>query len=189
MRRATASLLALLVALAGAVPVGAVTDSLSVIGLVEPRLNLELTTATNSRCSAGEISFDENDADTPGIPDGNAMFMYSPTRNPSNADTNCHIGKIDSNSSQFTLSAAVTGTIGGAPLANHMDVFFGGFFEAVPPPNKRGGESTDWEKLDGFQRNFPQPFIGEFSANYRLRLQGASQGTIAGTVTYTLVGV
>jgi len=92
---------------------------------------------------------------------------------------------IASNGSQMTLSASVSGQASGTDLAEIMDVFTGGFFEA--DGNPKGGESTDWELLQGFERQLQEPFFGILPMNYRLRVRTVTAGTFNGTVTFTLV--
>ena len=64
-------------------------------------------------------------------------------------------------------------------------VFTGGFFES--DGNPKGGESSDWELLQGFTRELSEPFFGILPMNYRLRVRGVTAGTHTGTVTFTLV--
>jgi len=166
----------------------ALTDSQSVgVSAVMPlRAELDIIRDVNSvsRGAAGTVVFDRYD-DQDGQPDGNALFMYAPYR--SETGRNWHLASIIANGSSMTLTANVTGLAGTTPLANIMDVFTGGFFEPFPPPNFKGGASTDWELLDTFERVFNEPLTATAPMNYRLRLRGVVGGTHSGTITFTLV--
>jgi len=141
---------------------------------------------TNSvpRGSVGTVLFDKYD-DKDGQPLPNPLFMYAPYR--SEIGKNWHLARIIANGSSMTLTAAVTGSAGPTPLATILDVFCGGFFELAPPPNDKGGKSTDWELLNTFTRSFTEPIAATTPLNYRLRLRGVVGGTHSGNITYTLV--
>ena len=131
------------------------------------------------------VTFDRYD-DQDGQADGNPLFMYAPYR--SEVGLNWHLANIIANGSSMDLTATVVSPQGAAvDLANIMDVFCGGFFEPFPPPNDKGGKSTDWELLNGFSRHFDEPLTAEAPFGYRLRLRGVVAGSHTGTITYTLI--
>ena len=162
------------------------TETVGVSAVMPLRAELNIIRDANSstRGSPGTVLFDRYD-DKDNQPDGNALFMYAPYR--SEAGKNWHLLSIIANGSSMTLTADVTGAAGTTPLANILDVFTGGFFEPFPPPNFKGGASTDWELLDTFERVFNEPLTATAPMNYRLRLRGVVGGTHSGTITFTLV--
>lgn len=168
-----------------ALPVWAATTTAtsSVTASIPARAELTVTRDTNSvtRGSASDIVFDRYD-DQDGQPDGNANFMYAPYR--SETGKNWHIAKIVSNGSTMTLSADVSGTIGGAPAASVLEVFFGGLFHSNG--SDKGGKSGDWENLDTFTRTLNESFNGVGPFNYRLKASDVSSGSYAAQITYTL---
>ena len=188
MRNLVALLVVSLAVAGAATPLWALTDSESVaISAVMP-LRAELAIARDGgsvgRGSPATVLFDKYD-DQDGQPDGSPLFMYAPYR--SEAGKNWHVVKVIANGSTMTLTADVTGTAGAKPLAEILDVFTSGFFEPFPPPNFKGGASTDWELLDTFERKFDEPLTASAPMSFRLRLRGVVAGTHAGTITYTLV--
>lgn len=163
------------------------TDPISVQATIPLRAEITMIRDLGSvgRGAIGTVVFDRFD-DQDGQPDGNPLFMYAPYR--SEVGLNWHLASIIANGTTMTLTADVTGTVGGKPLSTIMDVFCGGFFEPFDPPNFKGGASTDWELLDSFQRQFSEPITATTPFTYRLRLRGVSAGTFTGgTVVYTLV--
>ena len=186
-RSVVVSMLAASVVSVYAVPLDAATATpvtASVTANVPIRAELSLIRDVNSvtRGSVGSILFDKfDDKDVPG---GSAAFMYAPYR--SEAGKNWHIANIIANGSTMTLSATVSGNAGTTPLANILDVFFGGFFRS--DGSDAGGKSGDWELLNGFTRTLNEPFAGSAPLNYRLRLflVPGSSSPYTGQVTYTL---
>ena len=171
-----------------ATPLWALTDSKSVAVSAIMPLRAEMAIVRDAgsvgRGSAGTVVFDKYD-DKDGQADGNPLFMYAPYR--SEAGKNWHLVSLIANGSTMTLSADVTGSAGAKPLAEILDVFTSGFFEPFPPPNFKGGASTDWELLDTFERKFDEPLTATAPMSYRLRLRGVVAGTHSGTITFTLV--
>ncbi len=159
-----------------------VSASVSANVTLRAELSLVRDTASVTRGSVGSILFDKyDDKDMPG---GSPIHMYAPYR--SESGKNWHLASIIANGSTMTLSAAVTGNAGTTPLANIIDVFFGGFFRT--DGSSAGGASGDWELLNGFTRTLNQPFAGTAPLNYRLRLflVPASATPYTGQVTFTL---
>ena len=177
-----------LVLVAQAAPSWAATDTAvaTVTGNMTLRAELSLIRDALSvtRFTAGEVVFDRFD-DNDGQVDGSPDFMYAPYR--SEVGNNWHLTDITANGSSMTLSADVTGLAGSTPLANILDVFFGGFFER--DGNSKGGASGDWEPADTFTRTLAEPFSGTAPFNYRLRVRGVTAGTHTGTITFTLVSL
>lgn len=171
-------------------PSWALTDTVDVGVSATVPLRAEISiirdanSVTRGTATGVPVVFDRYD-DQDGQTDGSAFFMYAPYRSETNQ--NWHLANIVANGSSMDLTASVTGTAGGADLADILDVFCGGFFEPVPPPNSKGGASTDWELLNGFSRHYDEPIIATAPFNYRLRLQGVAAGTHSGNITYTLV--
>ena len=156
----------------------------SITANVPVRAELSLIRDTNSvtRGSVSSVLFDKyDDKDVPG---GSPVHMYAPYR--SEAGKNWHLASIIGNGSTMTLSATVTGNAGTTPLANIMDVFFGGFFRT--DGSNAGGASSNWEILNGFTRTLNEPFAGSAPLNYRLRLLlvPASSTPYTGQITFTL---
>jgi hypothetical protein len=173
-------------------PSWALTDSENVgISAVMPlRAELSMIRDLNSvtRGVVGTVLFDRYDDDpvaSGGQPNPNPLFMYAPYR--AEVGKNWHLASIIANGSSMTLTADVTGSAGPTPLAEILDVFCGGFFEPFPPPNEKGGASTDWELLDTFERIFTEPLTATAPFNYRLRLRGVVAGTHSGNILYTVV--
>ena len=157
----------------------------SVTATVPVRAELTLVRDANSvtRGSVSSIVFDKyDDKDVPG---GSSIHMYAPYR--SEAGKNWHVAQMIGNGSTMTLSATVSGNAGSTPLANILDVFFGGFFRSNDG-SSAGGASGDWELLNGFTRTLNEPFAGVAPFNYRLRLflVPASATPYTGQVTFTL---
>ena len=148
---------------------------------IAPQAVVDLVTSTNSAATSPTvIAFDT--LDSADMPNGSSSFAYAPKR--SILNKNWHEAKIFSNGAGMTLTANVTGTVGGQPLANVLDVFFGGFFHEQF--GDQGGKSGDWELASTFTRQFNQPFSGVAPLNYRLRTSQLTGGQASGSVTYTL---
>jgi len=162
-----------------------VSQSATVTANVTPRAELALTRDDNSvtRFTASEVVFDRVD-DQDGQADGDANFMYAPYR--SETGKNWHLAQILSNGSTMTLTASVAGVAGTVPLADIMNVFFGGFFNSHG--GFSGGTSGDWELLDTFSRTLNQPFTGVAPLNYQLLIGTvpSSASPYTGNITYTL---
>ena len=170
----------------GAVPAWADTEAVGVSADVPVRTTLDLVRDANSvvRGTLSTLVFDKfDDIDTPG---GSPIRMYAPYRT-AEAGKNWHLASIISNASAMTLTADVTGTVAGTPLASLLETFFGGFFNTAGV--SQGGASTDWESLDTFSRLFSAAFTGTAPFNYRLKLDGipGSASAYTGSVTFTLV--
>ena len=168
-----------------------VTATATVSATLTSRTTLSLqrdTTSSVTRFSASQVVFDRYDDQDPGVTNPNSGFMYAPYR--SEVLKNWHIARIFSNGTTMTLSATVTGTVGGQPIANRINVFCGGFFDSSLPtgsPPIDGTASEDWEALQGFSRTLSRGFAGVVPFNYRLNVSGVSAGTFTGSVTYTLI--
>lgn len=170
-----------------AIPLDAATAppvTASVTANVTLRAELSLVRDVNSvgRGSATSVVFDK--FDDKDMPNGSSIHMYAPYR--SESGQNWHLTSIIANGSAMTLSASMTGNAGQTPMANIMDVFFGGFFRT--DGSSAGGASGDWELLNTFTRTLNEPFAGTAPFNYRLRLLGvpASSTSYAGQITFTL---
>ena len=187
MRTGVAGALILAMVSVYSIPLDAATAppvTASVTANVPVRAELTLIRDVNSvtRGSVSSILFDKyDDKDVPG---GSALHMYAPYR--SESGKNWHVGQVIGNGATMTLSATVSGNAGATPLANILDVFFGGFFRT--DGSSAGGASGDWELLNGFTRTLNEPFVGSAPFNYRLRLflVPASATPYTGQVTFTL---
>jgi len=166
------------------------TASATVSATLASRASLTLTRGSSSvtRGSAATVVFDKpDDQDVTG---GSGAFMYAPYRSEASVGTgkNWHEASIVANGSTTTLSASVTGTAGSILLSDIMDVFVGGFFESGAAVEITGTKTPPdkWDRLDGYTKTVPQPFIGIVPFNYRLRIGKVGAGTYTGTVTFTL---
>jgi hypothetical protein len=140
-------------------------------------------TGSVTRGSATTILFDKLDSqDGSG---GDAGLMYAPYRTAENGK-NWHIAKVAANGSTLTLAVAVSGTVGGQPLANLLKLYCGGFFLTGSPTFISGTNSTDWEFASGWQRTLTQAFIGTVPFNYQLNVSAIGAGSYSGSVTFTL---
>ncbi len=156
-----------------------VTATATVNATVPAMSNFSLTTDAGSAATDPlVINFDT--LDSTDMTGGSPNFEYAPKR--SITGKNWHVANIASNT-PFTLTAQVTGTIGGQPAANVLSVFCGGLF--INGTNS-GWASTNWEPLQGFSRTRTSGASGSASFNYRLDVTGVQPGTSSASVVYTL---
>lgn len=180
-----------IVALLALVPVASfaaqATASATVTAQVPVATRLQLIRDANSvtRGSTTNILFDRLDGADPGVTNPNYGYMYAPYR--SETGKNWHLTDMVANGSTMSLSVAVTGTVGGQPLASILHLWCGGFFEPGASQPISGTASTEWDYANGWQRSLSRPFIGTAPFNYRLTVTGVPGGqTYTGSVTFTL---
>jgi len=144
-----------------------------------------------SRGSKTVIIFDKTDFEDRGK-DGNPIQMYAPYVTESSAGQNWHILDILSTTG-LNITAQVTGTVGGKPLADIMQFYCDKFYGFDPQQNFDPCSSDQgdakWHYLNGWTWQSSSPFVGTTPLNYRLLILGVNAGQYAGQITYTATSI